>query len=189
MATEDSNRGQTRSGAGAHKADSLLSSKCPKKPARASMVTGCAGRRGRHARRYVIPLFEPRRPCARWVPVRVQSQPPRARSCRCAPRGTATRELTDTATVGLEVATGAIVTNGGAVSGAHVTHSRAATRPRCPAPERRARARPRTQGTLSRARAKRAGIMVQRLTYRRRHCYATRSNKIRVVKTPGELVY
>ena len=27
--------------------------------------------------------------------------------------------------------------------------------------------------------------MVQRLTYRRRHCYATRSNKIRVVKTPG----
>eukprot|EP00892_Ulva_mutabilis_P001869 jgi/Ulvmu1/11683/UM008_0093.1 len=27
--------------------------------------------------------------------------------------------------------------------------------------------------------------MVQRLTYRRRHCYATRSNKTRVVKTPG----
>ena len=28
--------------------------------------------------------------------------------------------------------------------------------------------------------------MVQRLTYRRRHCYATKSNKQRVVKTPGE---
>lgn len=28
--------------------------------------------------------------------------------------------------------------------------------------------------------------MVQRLTYRKRHCYATRSNKFRVVKTPGE---
>jgi hypothetical protein len=27
--------------------------------------------------------------------------------------------------------------------------------------------------------------MAQRLTYRRRHCYATRSNKTRVVKTPG----
>ena len=27
--------------------------------------------------------------------------------------------------------------------------------------------------------------MVQRLTYRRRHPYATRSNKTRVVKTPG----
>lgn len=29
--------------------------------------------------------------------------------------------------------------------------------------------------------------MAQRLTYRRRHCYATRSNKTRVVKTPGSL--
>jgi large subunit ribosomal protein L34e len=28
-------------------------------------------------------------------------------------------------------------------------------------------------------------IMVQRLTYRRRHCYATKSNQTRVVKTPG----
>ncbi|KAK9820205.1 hypothetical protein WJX72_007485 [[Myrmecia] bisecta] len=27
--------------------------------------------------------------------------------------------------------------------------------------------------------------MVQRVTYRRRHCYATKSNKTRVVKTPG----
>jgi len=27
--------------------------------------------------------------------------------------------------------------------------------------------------------------MVQRLTYRRRHCYATRSNKVQKVKTPG----
>eukprot|EP00163_Fabomonas_tropica_P025260 TRINITY_DN4356_c0_g3_i1.p2 TRINITY_DN4356_c0_g3~~TRINITY_DN4356_c0_g3_i1.p2 ORF type:complete len:116 (-),score=31.50 TRINITY_DN4356_c0_g3_i1:72-419(-) len=27
--------------------------------------------------------------------------------------------------------------------------------------------------------------MVQRLTFRRRHCYATRSNRTRVVKTPG----
>ncbi|KAK3242761.1 60S ribosomal protein L34 [Cymbomonas tetramitiformis] len=27
--------------------------------------------------------------------------------------------------------------------------------------------------------------MVQRLTYRRRHCYATKSNKTRVLKTPG----
>ncbi|DBA95295.1 hypothetical protein WJX82_010733 [Trebouxia sp. C0006] len=27
--------------------------------------------------------------------------------------------------------------------------------------------------------------MVQRLTYRRRHCYATKSNRVRVVKTPG----
>jgi large subunit ribosomal protein L34e len=27
--------------------------------------------------------------------------------------------------------------------------------------------------------------MVQRLTYRRRHCYATKSNQTRVVKTPG----
>ena len=27
--------------------------------------------------------------------------------------------------------------------------------------------------------------MVQRLTYRRRHCYATRSNKVTQVKTPG----
>lgn len=31
--------------------------------------------------------------------------------------------------------------------------------------------------------------MVQRLTYRRRHCYATRSNKTRVVKTPGSLAW
>eukprot|EP00887_Chlorella_sp_A99_P001881 scaffold18.g1881.t1 len=32
--------------------------------------------------------------------------------------------------------------------------------------------------------------MVQRLTYRRRHCYATKSNKQRLVKTPGgKLVY
>jgi hypothetical protein len=29
--------------------------------------------------------------------------------------------------------------------------------------------------------------MVQRLTYRRRHSYATRSNKVRKVKTPGGL--
>lgn len=29
--------------------------------------------------------------------------------------------------------------------------------------------------------------MVQRVTYRRRHCYATKSNKIRKVKTPGAL--
>ena len=29
--------------------------------------------------------------------------------------------------------------------------------------------------------------MVQRLTYRRRHCYATRSNKVQKVKTPGRL--
>jgi len=27
--------------------------------------------------------------------------------------------------------------------------------------------------------------MVERLQYRRRHCYATRSNKVRKVKTPG----
>eukprot|EP00850_Spirogloea_muscicola_P011696 SM000073S21472 [mRNA] locus=s73:542968:543993:+ [translate_table: standard] len=27
--------------------------------------------------------------------------------------------------------------------------------------------------------------MVQRVTYRRRHCYATKSNQTRVVKTPG----
>ncbi|KAK9846460.1 hypothetical protein WJX81_004328 [Elliptochloris bilobata] len=27
--------------------------------------------------------------------------------------------------------------------------------------------------------------MVQRVTYRRRHCYATKSNKTRKVKTPG----
>lgn len=27
--------------------------------------------------------------------------------------------------------------------------------------------------------------MVQRLTYRRRHAYATKSNRTRVVKTPG----
>ena len=27
--------------------------------------------------------------------------------------------------------------------------------------------------------------MVQRLTYRRRHCYATKSNKLKKVKTPG----
>ena len=27
--------------------------------------------------------------------------------------------------------------------------------------------------------------MAQRLTYRRRHCYATQSNKTRKVKTPG----
>eukprot|EP00897_Mesotaenium_endlicherianum_P000539 jgi/Mesen1/10486/ME000083S09987 len=27
--------------------------------------------------------------------------------------------------------------------------------------------------------------MVQRLTYRRRHCYATRSNQIRKLRTPG----
>merc|ERR1712216_780336 len=27
--------------------------------------------------------------------------------------------------------------------------------------------------------------MVQRLTYRRRHCYATKSNRVRKVKTPG----
>eukprot|EP00274_Cyanoptyche_gloeocystis_P006910 CAMPEP_0196655432 /NCGR_PEP_ID=MMETSP1086-20130531/5172_1 /TAXON_ID=77921 /ORGANISM="Cyanoptyche gloeocystis , Strain SAG4.97" /LENGTH=119 /DNA_ID=CAMNT_0041987737 /DNA_START=95 /DNA_END=454 /DNA_ORIENTATION=+ len=32
--------------------------------------------------------------------------------------------------------------------------------------------------------------MTQRLTYRRRHSYATKSNKVRVVKTPGgKLVY
>merc|ERR1712072_1599689 len=32
--------------------------------------------------------------------------------------------------------------------------------------------------------------MVQRLTYRRRHCWATRGNRVRVVKTPGgKLVY
>ena len=29
------------------------------------------------------------------------------------------------------------------------------------------------------------GRMVQRLTYRRRHSYATKSNKVRKVKTPG----
>ena len=28
--------------------------------------------------------------------------------------------------------------------------------------------------------------MVQRLTYRKRHSYATKSNQTRVVKTPGE---
>jgi len=28
--------------------------------------------------------------------------------------------------------------------------------------------------------------MAQRLTYRRRHCYATQSNKTRKVKTPGD---
>lgn len=27
--------------------------------------------------------------------------------------------------------------------------------------------------------------MVQRLTYRRRHAYRTKSNKVRIVKTPG----
>ena len=27
--------------------------------------------------------------------------------------------------------------------------------------------------------------MVQRVTYRRRHCYATKSNGVRKVKTPG----
>merc|ERR1712146_621323 len=31
----------------------------------------------------------------------------------------------------------------------------------------------------------RSFTMVQRLTYRRRHCYATRSNVTRVVRTPG----
>jgi len=30
-----------------------------------------------------------------------------------------------------------------------------------------------------------SATMVQRLTYRRRHCYATKSNQTRVVKTPG----
>ena len=30
--------------------------------------------------------------------------------------------------------------------------------------------------------------MVQRLTYRRRHSYATRSNKVRKVKTPGAML-
>ncbi len=35
-----------------------------------------------------------------------------------------------------------------------------------------------------------AGKMVQRLTYRRRHSFATKSNKQRLVKTPGgKLVY
>ena len=29
--------------------------------------------------------------------------------------------------------------------------------------------------------------MVQRLTYRKRHSYATKSNQTRVVKTPGEI--
>jgi ribosomal protein L34E len=29
--------------------------------------------------------------------------------------------------------------------------------------------------------------MVQRLTYRKRHSYATKSNQTRVVKTPGTL--
>uniref|UniRef100_A0A453RXE8 60S ribosomal protein L34 n=1 Tax=Aegilops tauschii subsp. strangulata TaxID=200361 RepID=A0A453RXE8_AEGTS len=34
------------------------------------------------------------------------------------------------------------------------------------------------------------GEMVQRLTYRKRHSYATKSNQTRVVKTPGgRLVY
>merc|ERR1711981_1266868 len=33
-------------------------------------------------------------------------------------------------------------------------------------------------------------IMVQRLTFRRRHCYRTSGNRVRVVKTPGgKLVY
>ena len=27
--------------------------------------------------------------------------------------------------------------------------------------------------------------MVERLTFRRRHCYATKSNKVQKVKTPG----
>ncbi|KAB2633516.1 60S ribosomal protein L34-like [Pyrus ussuriensis x Pyrus communis] len=31
--------------------------------------------------------------------------------------------------------------------------------------------------------------MVQRLTYRTRHSYATKSNQHRIVKTPGKLVY
>jgi len=30
--------------------------------------------------------------------------------------------------------------------------------------------------------------MVQRLTYRRRHSYATKSNKVRKVKTPGGIL-
>ena len=30
-----------------------------------------------------------------------------------------------------------------------------------------------------------AGAMVERLTFRRRHCYATKSNKVQKVKTPG----
>ena len=30
--------------------------------------------------------------------------------------------------------------------------------------------------------------MAQRLTYRRRHCYATQSNKTKKVKTPGEYI-
>ena len=34
--------------------------------------------------------------------------------------------------------------------------------------------------------AARRSTMVERLQYRRRHCYATRSNKVRKVKTPGE---
>lgn len=33
--------------------------------------------------------------------------------------------------------------------------------------------------------AQASATMVQRLTYRRRHCYATKSNQTRVVKTPG----
>jgi hypothetical protein len=31
--------------------------------------------------------------------------------------------------------------------------------------------------------------MVQRVIYRRRHCYATKSNKIRKVKTPGTFCF
>ena len=39
---------------------------------------------------------------------------------------------------------------------------------------------------ISKVTARQITTMVQRLTYRRRHPYATRSNKTRVVKTPGE---
>lgn len=31
--------------------------------------------------------------------------------------------------------------------------------------------------------------MVQRLTYRRRHSYATKSNQVRKVKTPGKCLW
>jgi hypothetical protein len=39
----------------------------------------------------------------------------------------------------------------------------------------------------AREKAAAGGKMVQRLTYRKRHSYATKSNQTRVVKTPGKI--
>ncbi|KAJ1267351.1 hypothetical protein BS78_07G049300 [Paspalum vaginatum] len=48
----------------------------------------------------------------------------------------------------------------------------------------------RARRAKAREKAAAGGKMVQRLTYRKRHSYATKSNQTRVVKTPGgRLVY